>query len=166
MFLVAIFVTSAFAIVLLLIKQFAIPTGKIDAVASEHGIDFNVDYGRTNGLLRLQIFEQDPRSLIWDVNLHYFHEPKLSYGEVPQGFITFNGSTNSAAQVFPANGAPEKLRSGEEYVLKTDWQYDRLGTAQIKSQEHCFRTPSNGSATVLVLEKYQSPSESTAEDGP
>ncbi|MCH8922322.1 MAG: hypothetical protein IIA67_04115 [Planctomycetes bacterium] len=112
--------------------------GTIQPVLKDGEVSFNIDYGRTNGLLHLTITDVSTGEDMWDVKLAYFSGANLKYGEVPKDFETFNGATNSAKQLFPKTGAPSDLVEGRVYKMYYKWQYDIGISAGSESQKQFF----------------------------
>ena len=110
--------------------------GRAKPVFVNNVLTFKIDYGfTTNGLLQLIIIDTSNSKTIWDIELNYFREASLKYGEIPQDFETFNGGTDSAEQNFPVTGKPLTLVEGKIYKLYTDWQYDTIvASAKYKSE--------------------------------
>ena len=64
--------------------------GQAKPVFVNNDLIFKIDYGfTTNGLLQLIIIDTSNSKTIWDIELNYFREASLKYGEIPQDFETF-----------------------------------------------------------------------------
>ncbi len=112
--------------------------GRMQPVFLNDELYFQVDYGNTNGLLKLKITEIPKNKSVWDLKLNYFHEKELVYGEVSLGFKTFNGATNSAKQRFPNTGEPTRLGEGVIYKIYTVWQCDTWGVPTSENRAEYF----------------------------
>ena len=114
--------------------------GRAKPVFVNNVLTFKIDYGfTTNGLRYLIIIDTANSKTIWDISLNYFREASLKYGEIPQDFETFSGSTKSAEQNFPVTGKPLSLVEGKIYELYTDWQYDTFVAAAAESKSEYFK---------------------------
>ena len=100
---------------------------------------FDIDHKDTSGLLELYIHELESENICWEVRLNYFYKSKLLYGEIPQEFLTENGVTNSAVQVFPEKSVPPlNLLEGKIYKIQAVWQYDKGFSAMAGSTIQYF----------------------------
>ncbi len=117
--------------------------GSIQPSLVDNELIFKIKYGTTNGLLRLIIRDAETNSIVWDINLNYFYEEKLAYGEIPKEFETDNGVINNAKQNIPADGKPVDLVEGKVYEIYSDWQYDAFISAFVGSREEYFKIEKN-----------------------
>lgn len=104
-----------------------------------------------NGLLDLRIWEEETKTVIWQVNLNYFNGSHLGYGEVPGEFKTFNGATGSAKQLFPnAAEHPSRLPAGKSFIAALIGQYDTVGGASVRVFYFRFSTDAEGQILKIV----------------
>ena len=103
-------------------------------------IDFLFDYKNIGGLLHMRIWEKDSHTLLWEINLNYYAGDKLKYGEVPSGFLTFNGVRNYARQEYPLNNKPpEAIPVDEEIYVIINYQYDEYLVPCTSSVNYMFK---------------------------
>jgi hypothetical protein len=86
---------------------------------------FHFNTRSINGLLSLRLWRTDTKEVLWHVNLNYYRERRLKYGEIPMEFRTFNGGVNRASQSYPVrNQKPQTLPSSATFMVELVYQYD------------------------------------------
>ena len=114
-------------------------------------LDFAISTEHVNGLLGLRIWQADTKELFWDVDLHYYREPHLTYGVVPRDFKTFGGVLSSAEQKFPAGGErPRPLPPSTQFRASILCQYDTMFDAHLCEFYFSFTTDADGRVSSVV----------------
>ena len=102
---------------------------------------FEFSMHRYNGLLGLRLWKTDTKELLWDMNLNYYREERLEYGNVPKFFLSFNGAQQRATQNFPAdNQKPRAFQPNSRFMVDIDLIYDTSSTSRMFS----FKTDADG----------------------
>jgi hypothetical protein len=115
-----------------------------------------------NGLLSLRLWRTDTKEVLWDVNLNYYRERRLRYGEIPTEFRTFNSGLNRASQSYPAgNQQPQPLPPSTTFMVELDCQYDTLLSPAVQPAYFLFSTDAGG-----ALSRVTRPERITANDLP
>ena len=121
------------------------PHADVDIRQEDHDFVFQIRTRSINGLLDLRLWQVDTKEIFWDINLNYYKEPELRYGEVPDKFTTFNGGQNRAEQNIPRNHQrPRPLPANQNFYLALDCQYDTILAAASKVFYFSFSTDKNG----------------------
>lgn len=103
-----------------------------------------------NGMLGLQIWNPTTLDLLWQVKLHYFNGNQIVYGDVPTGFITFNGRKGNASQTHPRDDRkPESLPPNESLHMLIDLQYDAFLSACSTTRSFEIHTDSYGNIDLI-----------------
>ena len=114
-------------------------------------LDFVISTEHVNGLLGLRVWQADTKELFWDVDLHYYREPRLTYGVVPRDFKTFGGVLSSAEQKFPTGGErPRPLPPSTQFRASILCQYDTMMDAAMREFYFLFATDTKGRVSVVV----------------
>lgn len=115
-----------------------------------------------NGLLSLRLWRTDTKQVVWDVNLNYYRESQVRYGEIPMQFRTFNGGLNRATQNYPIEGKkPLPLPPNTTFMVEIDCQYDTLLSPAVQPAYFLFSTDASG-----MLSRVTRPERITADDLP
>lgn len=91
---------------------------------SSENLAFKIEYGDVLGLLGAYFWVEDTREPLWGVNLDYFHEKSLIYGEVPADFVQKNGGTARGKQLYPEEGNAENVPSNKRIALCLTYAYN------------------------------------------
>jgi hypothetical protein len=93
----------AFLLAVMLVHSACSPEPRADVTIQQHEHDFDFQF-HTSGVIAimgLTLWGADTKQLFWAINLNYYNEHRLRYGQVPTAFTTFNGVRNSATQNHP-----------------------------------------------------------------
>jgi len=119
---------------------------------------FDIKMSRVNGLLGMDIWQVDPNEYFWKVNLNYFNDSTLTYGQVPSNFRTFNGALNGAEQEFPNPGIkPRALAPNKTYCIALSWQNSDLTEWTSGALYFLTTTDSSGAIVSIVSTSYHPP---------
>jgi hypothetical protein len=141
---------KSFALIILVVMAIAAGCSRppsLDVAASQVGDVAVLDLSgsRINGILDLSMWQVTDQKFLWDMNLNYFPGGRISYGEIPKGFTTFNGGKNDAVQRFPFSGVPPSpLPAHTDLRIQVTVQYDTMTTAAATSFFYDARTDENG----------------------
>jgi hypothetical protein len=114
-------------------------------------VDFQFQTRSFNGLGGLRVWRADTKEVFWDVNLNYYNEKHLKYGDIPKGFRTFNGNSNSATQNFPALGhQPSPLPSNAKFILELTCLYDTMFSPAFRAYYFSFTTNEKGIVSKII----------------
>ena len=151
---VCISIVSIFLLYLILRNSF-IKLGEIKPRIADGNLVFDINYKDTNGLSSLYLYEFKTKKTCWVVRLNYYYKSKLLYGDVPQGFTTYNGVINNAKQVLPEKSVlPSNLLEGKIYKIQAIWQYDKYISAMSGSTIIYF-TIKNESVALLSQQEIE-----------
>jgi len=108
-------------------------------------LHFDISTAHVNGLLGLRVWQADTKDLLWDVDLHYYRGPRITYGVLPSDFKTFAGLTGSAKQKFPADSErPRSFAPSTQYRAAVLCQYDSMMSASVREFYFAFATDADG----------------------
>jgi hypothetical protein len=108
-------------------------------------LDFDISTTHVNGLLGLRVWQADTKDLLWDVDLHHYPGPRITYGVVPRAFKTFAGLTSSAKQKFPTpKETPRSFAPSTQYRAAVLCQYDSTMSASVREFYFAFMTDADG----------------------
>ena len=121
------------------------PKATLSVQQTATNLHFDISTAHVNGLLELRVWQADTKDLLWDVDLHYYPGPRITYGIVPRDFKTFSGSTSSAKQKFPAlRETPRSFIPGTQYRAAVLCQYDSMMSACVREFYFAFATDADG----------------------
>jgi hypothetical protein len=104
------------------------PSIEIAVIESEKEQVFEFDIENAMGLGQLGIWDPEDKEWLWQVQLNYFRDHKLSYGEIPKGFTTQNGGINNARQIYPKKDVkPKELPPNKNLLMSVTMLYDFIG---------------------------------------
>ncbi len=91
------------------------------------------------------MWQADTKELLWDVNLDYYKDPRLTYGYVPANFLTYNGRRNDAQQNFPRNSRrPRPLAAGKRFFVSIDCLHGAFMGEEVEPFYFSFSTDADG----------------------
>jgi hypothetical protein len=118
---------------------------------------FRIVFAHANGLLQATVWEKETRKTLWDINLAYYKENTLRYGEVPKYFMSFNGAPESAKQDYPDGESALPIPRGKDIILRLIYSFSDFPDISIGNAFFKFRVESDG--TVVDLEAIPWPAQ-------
>jgi len=103
---------KAFSLALMLILSACSSEPQADVTIQQHeqAFDFQFHTHGIIGFMSLKLWSADTKQIFWDVNLNYYNEHTLRYGQIPHAFTTFNGVQNEASENSPPLPLPPNQR--------------------------------------------------------
>lgn len=111
------------------------PKVSVSTQQGDNSFDFEFSTQGITGLGGLRVWQADTRELLWDIDLYYYKEPRLTYGDVPTNYQTFNGVRLDAHQHYPIYGErPRSLVAGKRYFVSIECLHGTLLKAEATPQ--------------------------------